>query len=203
MRGKILLLAILLAGLVSAVVIESGDAGEQFAMDKADEMCGEPGVEGVHICLGNVVRVVWSDESKGVTFYEPEGNVVNCPPVPPSEMGGECVQLMHPNYCAEESICGDVEPVEFPGGTEGEIIYNGTPVEEEEEEEVITTPEDTTDEEPEEEGTGEIVVPFGGGTTTTAGTEGEAYDWLVILVVVLALVAIVLLYLAFRRTTMH
>jgi len=202
MRGKMLLLAIMLVGLVSAVVIESGDAGEQFAKDKADEMCREPGVDGVHICLGNTVRVVWSDESKGVTFYEPEGNIVNCPPVPPSQMGGECVQLMHPNYCPEESVCGDIEPVEFPGGTEGEIIYNGSPVEEEEE--VITTPADVVEEEPEtEEGTGEIVVPFGGGTTTTAGTEGEAYDWLVIIVVVLALVALVLLYLAFRRTTMH
>ena len=201
MRGKILLLAIMLVGLVSAAIIESGDAGERFASEKADEMCGEPGVDSVHICLGNTVRVVWSDESRGVTFYEPEGNVVNCLPVEPTQMGGECIQLMHPNYCPEESVCGEDEKVEFPGGTEGEIIYDGVPVEEEEEE-VMTTPGEVTETQPPEE-EGEIVVPFGGTTTTTAGTEGEAYDWLVILVVVLALIAILLLYLAFRRTTMH
>lgn len=200
MRGKILLFAILLVGMVSAAIIESGDAGERFAAEKADEMCKEPGVESVHICLGNTVRVVWSDESRGVTFYEPEGNIRDCPPVAPAQMGAECMQLMHPNYCPEESVCGEDEKVEFPGGTEGEIIYDGVPVEEEEEEtEVITTP----DEVEEEEEKGEIIVPFTGDTTTTAGTEGEAYDWLVILVVVLALVAVVLLYFAFRRTTMH
>jgi len=202
MRGKILLLAIILVGLVSAAIIESGDAGERFAAEKADEMCGEPGVESVHICLGNTVRVVWSDESRGVTFYEPEGNVVNCPPVAPSQMGGECIQLMHPNYCPQESVCGEDEKVEFPGGTEGEIIYDGVPVEEEEDE-VMTTPGEVTETQTPEEEKGEIVVPFGGSTTTTAGTEGEAYDWLVILVVVLALIAVLLLYLAFRRTTMH
>ncbi len=200
MRGKLILLAILLAGLVSAVIIESGDAGERFAAEKAEEMCGEPGVESVHICLGNTVRVVWSDESKGVTFYEPEGNVVNCPPVAPTQMGGECIQLMHPNYCPLESVCGEYEKVSFPGGVEGEIIEEGVPVEEEEE--TLTTPGEVTPE-PVKRDEGEVVVPFSGPATTTAGTEGEAYDWLVILVVVLALVAVVLLYLAFRRTAMH
>lgn len=201
MRGKLILLAILLAGLVSAVIIESGDAGERFAAEKAEEMCSEPGVESVHICLGNAVRVVWSDESKGVTFYEPEGTIVNCPPVAPTHMGAECIQLMHPNYCPLESVCGEYEKIEFPGGVEGEIIYDGVPVEEEEEE-VLTTPEEVR-QEPAKRDDGEVVVPFSGPATTTAGTEGEAYDWLVILVVVLALVAVVLLYLAFRRTSMH
>ena len=138
MRGKILLFAILLVGLASAVIISSGDAGEQFAEDKSAEMCAEPGVEAVHICLGNVVRVVWTDESRGVTFYEPDGNIVDCPPGEPADMGGECVQLMHPNYCPDESVCGDTEPVEFPGAETEEETEEEVPEEEEEEE--ITTP---------------------------------------------------------------
>jgi len=94
-----------------AVIIESGDAGEEFSLDMAELKCQE-GADAVYVCLGNVVKAV---SPNGSTFYKPDGKVVYCPDVAPSEMGAECVQMLVPNYCPEESRCGASEPEVFPG----------------------------------------------------------------------------------------
>ncbi len=206
MNMKPLLILLMLAGLYFAIWI-SGDAGEAWSREKAEEMCTKTDVAAVYICLGNVVDVVWKDESKGSTFYKPDGNVVNCPPLSPSEMGAACMQLMMPNYCTlDDNVCGETPPEEFPGAkTEGELIYEGVPEEEEvppEEEEVppeepveIITP--PPEEVPEKPGV-TIEMPK---KTIPVNTGEEGIDSLVLVVVVLAIIAIIFLYLTFRRTT--
>ncbi len=99
-----------------AYVIESGDGGKEFANKTTTEKCKEDNVQAVYTCLGNVVRVVSSLPGEGSTFYKPDGKVVNCPVVAPSEMGAECLQLMTPNYCPIEAECGrSPVPQVFPG----------------------------------------------------------------------------------------
>lgn len=115
--NKVALLAVLL--LVApgfAAIIESGDNGEQFATDTANAQCNGENVQAVYHCLGNIVRVVSSLEGEGSTFYKPDGRVIRCPVVPPSEMGAECLQMMTPNYCPTEAECGNAPvPQVFPG----------------------------------------------------------------------------------------
>jgi hypothetical protein len=115
--NKVALLAVLL--LVApgfAAVIESGDNGEQFAIDTANAQCNGENVQAVYHCLGNIVRVVSSVEGEGSTFYKPDGRVIRCPVVPPSQMGAECLQMMTPNYCPTEAECGNAPvPQVFPG----------------------------------------------------------------------------------------
>lgn len=201
MNLKTIFVLLMLAGLQFAL-ITSGDAGEEWAMEKAEEMCRNSEVAAVYICLGNTVSVIWEDESKGTTFYEPEGNIVNCPPVAPSEMGAECMQLMMPNYCTtDNNICGSIEPEAFPGGeTEGEIIYNGVPVEEETEEPEETTQEETEETKPADTGKTVLVEPSTG-TTSAAPTAEGTLDNLILIIFGLAVVAIILLYFVFKRTT--
>jgi len=117
---KILPIFIMLLGFSFAYIIESGDNGAQFAADKASAVCTEGNVEAVYICLGNVVKAVSSDTSIGSTFYKPDGKVVRCPLVAPTDMGGECLQMMVPNYCPGASVCGESPEKVFPG-------QNGTP----------------------------------------------------------------------------
>lgn len=117
---KILPIFIMLLGFSFAYVIESGDNGAQFAADKASAVCAEGNAEAVYVCLGNVVKAVSSDPSIGSTFYKPDGKTVSCPVVAPTDMGGECLQMMVPNYCPGASVCGDSPEKVFPG-------QNGTP----------------------------------------------------------------------------
>ena len=113
-RGALAL--ILLLGVSFADIIESGDNGVQFAGDTAAAKCQEPDVQAVYKCLGNVVRVVSSVPGEGSTFYKPDGRVVYCPVVEPKDMGGECLQLMHPNFCPNQAQCGAAPmPQVFPG----------------------------------------------------------------------------------------
>lgn len=199
MNLKIVFVLLMLAGLQFALIM-SGDAGEKWAQEKAQEMCQQPGVGAVYICLGNAVDVVWADESKGSTFYEPEGTVVNCLPVAPTDMGAECMQLMMPNYCTlDDNVCGYVAPEEFPGGeTEGEIIYNGTPEPEKVTEPETTTPETTTPE------TKKSVIVVGEPSETTPAivpTMDSTLSNLILIVFVLAVIAIIVLFFIFKRTT--
>lgn len=200
MNLKIIFVLLMFAGLQFALIM-SGDAGEKWAMEKAQEMCQQPGVGAVYICLGNTVNVVWADESKGSTFYEPEGTVVNCLPVAPTDMGAECMQLMMPNYCTlDDNVCGHLAPEEFPGGeTEGEIIYNGTPEPEQVTEPETTPPETTTAKE-----TKKSVIVVGEPSETTPAiipTMDNTLSNLILIVFVLAVIAIIVLFFIFKRTT--
>jgi hypothetical protein len=113
-RGIFIMLLMLSASF--AYVIETGDGSKEFAESTAAEKCGEGDVQAVYMCLGNTVRVVSSLSGEGSTFYRPDGRVVHCPVVPPSEMGAECLQLMAPNYCPTEAECGiSPAPEVFPG----------------------------------------------------------------------------------------
>lgn len=201
--GTIVLVMLALSGLLFAVIVnvgdspiwESGDAGERFAQQKSQEMCTEPGVDSVYICLGNVVKVDWQEEGRGSTFYEPEGNTVECPLAAPTEMGAECVQLMHPNYCPDESVCGEVTQQEFPGGVEYQ-----EEVEEAEEvtEEPVQPPEEVTEEEPDV-----VVTPAEEETPAPTADTREpsetAIDNLVWMVLGLGVLTIVVLYFMFKR----
>ncbi|MBD3210910.1 hypothetical protein GF318_06030 [Candidatus Micrarchaeota archaeon] len=112
-------LAILLAFSVScAAVIESGDNGLQFAEDTSQALCQEENVSAVYICNGNVVRADSAVSGEGSTFYRPDGSLVHCPDVAPPEMGAQCLQMMIPNFCPQESVCGETPPREFPGQEE-------------------------------------------------------------------------------------
>ncbi len=104
-----------------ADIITSGDSGAQFVDDTAAAQCKAPDVQAVYKCLGNIVRVVSSVPGEGSTFYKPDGKVVHCPVVPPSQMGAECLSMMGPNYCPVQAECGESPaPGVFPG-------QNGTP----------------------------------------------------------------------------
>ncbi len=201
MNIKPLLVLLMFSGVLYPAIWMSGDAGEAWSKDKAEEMCARSDVAAVYICLGNTVSVLWKDESKGTTFYEPEGTVVNCPPVAPTDMGAECMQLMMPNYCTtDDNVCGDVAPEEFPGGeTEGEIIYNGVPVQEEEVEEEQPPAEE--EETPPTEENGGVVSTGPRVVSSRTPTMEGALDNMVLVVAVLAVIVIALLYLVFRRTT--
>ncbi len=104
-----------------ADIITSGDSGAQFVNDTAAAQCNSPDVQAVYKCLGNIVRVVSTVPGQGSTFYKPDGKVVRCPVVPPSQMGAECLSMMGPNYCPIQAECGESPaPAVFPG-------QNGTP----------------------------------------------------------------------------
>ena len=118
---KVIPIFILLLALSSAVIIiQSGDNGAQFSADKSSALCKEGNAEAVYICLGNVVKAVSSEPNPTSTFYKPDGRIVVCPVAAPTDMGGECLQMMVPNYCQNVSVCGAAPEKTFPG-------QNGTP----------------------------------------------------------------------------
>lgn len=207
MKAEIVLVMLILSGFVFAETVEvgsaiweSGDAGESFAQEKSQEMCAQPGVEAVYICLGNSVKVVWEDESRGCTFYEPEGNVVECPDVAPTDMGAECMQMMMPNYCPDESVCGQAQPQEFPGET-----YNENQEYEEEEspsekEEATQPPEEETPEQQETQQTGyQETTETSAPAAQTKETSETAMDNLVWIVLFLGVATVAVLYLMFKK----
>ncbi len=113
---KILLLLIFTMTIsFSDVLFVSGDNGEQFAKDMISQKCGQPDIQAVYRCNGNVVKVIYVDEEKGSTFYRPDGRITNCPPLPPPQLGAECLQMLMPNYCPDVSECGNAEHGVFPG----------------------------------------------------------------------------------------
>ena len=200
MNLKPLLVLLMLMGFSFALIM-SGDAGEEWSKQKANEMCAREDVASVYICLGNVVDVIWKDESKGSTFYKPDNGTVDCPPGAPSEMGAECMQLMMPNYCElDDDVCGEAPPEEFPGGVtedeqppvEEEPEVEAPPEEEQPEEEISSPP-------PEQPTVVKEPPSVGEGAPTMEGT----FDNLVLIVVVLAVIALIVLYFVFKRTTGH
>ena len=103
-------LLLILATLSHALIIESGDGGAAFATDTSVKKCREANVAGVYVCSGNVVKAVSAVPGEGSTFYKPDGRVITCPPVAPSDMGAECVQLLSPHLCPNESVCAAALP---------------------------------------------------------------------------------------------
>jgi hypothetical protein len=99
------------------VTIPFGDNGASFAANTSAAMCNSSDVQAVYTCIGNVVRVVSSVPGEGNTFYKPDGRVVACPIAAPTKIGGECVQLLMPNFCGVETVCGNSTaiPQVFPG----------------------------------------------------------------------------------------
>jgi hypothetical protein len=94
--------------------------------------CKADGVQAVYVCNGNVVRVVSSIPGEGSTFYKPDGRVISCPAAVPSQIGGECMQLLMPNFCPAGSRCGNSTAAQqaFPGQNDSaEQIGNASPVE--------------------------------------------------------------------------
>ncbi|MFN7991802.1 MAG: hypothetical protein U0R44_06635 [Candidatus Micrarchaeia archaeon] len=113
---SLFVLLMALASVSFAELIQSGDNGASFANATAAAKCREPDVQAVYKCLGNIVRVVSSVPGEGSTFYKPEGKVVRCPVVQPTQMGAECLQMLTPNYCPVQAECGAAPvPQVFPG----------------------------------------------------------------------------------------
>ncbi len=209
---SIILLAILLLFTTSfAAIIESGDNGVQFAEDTAAAYCHAENVQAVYHCLGNVVRVVSTVEGEGSTFYKPSGVVVHCPVVAPTDMGAECLQMMTPNYCPTEAECGDAPvPQVFPGqndtpeqtGDEDYYIIDGEAAsdnitEEAPEPVVIEEPEESyiPEKEPPELVKNEEVLP--------AATENKVDNLLgdlAIVILVLGVLAVVILFMLFKKS---
>ena len=111
----IAMMLLLLSTFVFASAIESGDAGKSFAENLSLQMCLNSGIKAVYVCNGNVVKVVHTNTSRGSTFYKHDGAVINCPDVPASKMGALCVQMLLPNFCPNNSVCGTAPAQIFPG----------------------------------------------------------------------------------------
>ncbi|MBU0591178.1 hypothetical protein KKF81_04950 [Candidatus Micrarchaeota archaeon] len=150
MRWAIAFLMLLMFSASFAVLIVSGDGGIEFAERTVVEKCAEPNVKAVYTCLGNVIRVVSSVPGQGSTFYKPDGKIVDCPIVAPTDMGAECLQMMTPNYCPVQADCGESfgEQV-FPGQedsaeqTQDDNYYIVDTSDESEQESEITVPDNT------------------------------------------------------------
>ena len=95
-----------------------------FAQSKSAQMCNSANVQAVYVCIGNVVRVVSSVPGAGSTFYKPDGEVVQCPVATPTQIGASCVQLLMPNFCPAQGVCGNSSTQIFPG-TNGSAEQTG------------------------------------------------------------------------------
>lgn len=204
MRGKILLLLLLAFGLLSAALVTSGDAGISFAKNKTAEMCSQYGVGPVYVCGGNVVRVDWTNTTKGSTYFYPDSRIVSCLPVEASKQDAACVQLTMPNYCPAAPNCtGLVQPPEEPeqNVTTNETVANETGTNETV---IPEQPPEQPPQQPNKTEQGGISIPFvgtiGGGKATA---ESNPLDNAALIVVVVAILLVVGLYFVFKRTVMH
>jgi len=198
---------LLLLTVFSWALIISGDAGEEWAKNKSQEMCARSDVAAVYICLGNTVDVVWKDKSKGSTFYRPDGRVVDCPPDQPTNMGAECMQLMMPNYCTlDKNVCGERPPEEFPGGikTEEQPKQPSQPTPQQPPQQPSEQPQIQPSQQQNISSEVSLIPPSlppqkEGATTTISGT----LDNLIIAIFVLGVITLLVLYFAFKRTTRY
>jgi hypothetical protein len=213
--NKVAIFALLLLAAPSfAVIIESGDNGEQFAQDTIAAQCNQENVQAVYHCFGNVVKVVSSLEGQGSTFYKPDGNVVHCPVVAPTELGAECLQMMAPNYCPSDAACGGSPEQIFPG-------QNGTPEQTGDEDYYVDEEQEVVSEENQtEETVPEVIAPepepqkpvsrppaetteYKGEEEIPAATENKVDNLLsdlTIVIIVLGLVAVGILFMLFKKS---
>lgn len=201
-RGIFILLIMLSVSF--AYVVESGDGGKEFAEQTAAAKCGEENVQAVYLCTGNVVRVVSSLSGVGSTFYKPDGKVVHCPVVPPSDLGAECLQLMMPNYCQIEAECGESPaPQVFPGQNDtpeqtGDLDYyivDGAALDEVEEEIVVPA-------KPEPPRTSSVGDNENEADISMASPSGinSALDHLVAVLLLLGMVSVGVLFMMFKSS---
>ncbi len=113
-----------LAVILMLVALTFSQNSTSFAQNKSVEMCKSANVQAVYVCIGNVVRVVSSVPGEGSTFYKPDGEVVQCPVATPTQIGASCVQLLMPNFCPAQSVCGNSTAQIFPG-TNGSAEQTG------------------------------------------------------------------------------
>lgn|SRR5208283_1635940 len=113
-----------LAVLLMLVALTFSQNSTSFAQNKSAQMCNSSNVQAVYVCIGNVVRVVSSVPGRGSTFYKPNGEVVQCPVAAPTQIGASCVQLLMPNFCPAQSVCGNSTAQIFPG-TNGSAEQTG------------------------------------------------------------------------------
>ncbi len=92
----------------NATIITSGDGGAAFAVDTSVAKCRENNNTNVFLCIGNIVKIGSTLDMNGSTFYKPDGSVVECPDIEPTDMGAECVQLLHINSCQNVSVCANL-----------------------------------------------------------------------------------------------
>lgn len=200
---EVFIFFMLLAGFAYAV---SPLEGEAFANETVAAKCAQDNVQAVYFCSGDVVRVVSALPGAGSTFYTPEGKVISCPVVAPTEMGAECMHMMTPNFCLVQAECGSA-PVEdtFPGQADSpeQTGDAGYYVDEE-----TAATSGTGEETPEP-----VVPPKKPATPSTARTSPESdvpapaaanfefsVDGLVIVLFALGLVSVAVLFLAFRNS---
>lgn len=202
---------ILISALSFAEIIQSGDNGAQFVDETAAAKCQEPDVQAVYKCLGNIVRVVSSVPGQGSTFYKPDGRVVYCPIVEPTDMGGECLQLMHPNFCPLQAECGAAPvPQIFPGqndtpeqtGDADYYIIEGQAASDSlsppEEPSPVAAPAPRKSSGP--AANGEIEVPAATATAGTAGNLDTPLNYMLYLVLLLGVGSVGVLFFLFKNS---
>lgn len=208
-KALILLLVIFsISSIAFSAIVESGDNGKQFAADTSTMKCQEMQTKAVYICKGNVVKVVAQDGLN--TFYKPDGRVITCRDgASPAQMGAECVQLLMPNICPTQSVCGASTSTPFPGANTSSttINTNGTVVTTTPDPVEITTPQtqqpetnnQSTNQQPtqnnEEQNTNEDIV-----TTYPTRSLDAAPDNLTFIIIGLGLASLVVLFFMFRKT---
>ncbi|MFH1394008.1 MAG: hypothetical protein ABII71_00300 [Candidatus Micrarchaeota archaeon] len=191
---------VLLSSAAFAAILTSGDGGAEWAQVTAREKCQEENVGAVYLCLGNVVRVVSTVPGAGSTFYEPDGNIARCPLVSPSEMGAECVQMTMPNYCPDEVVCGEAEEHVFPGHSDYEAVMEPEEAPEPTPEPEVPEPALISSDEPEDEPAPQKADERKTTKPETV-TDESIFSNLAFMVLVLGVVAILVIYFLFRRTT--
>ncbi len=193
---------LVLAMPAQAIILESGDGGAEFAAKLSVEKCREDGTKEVYICTGNAVKVISSVEGKGSTFYKPDGRVISCPDVAPTEMGGECIQMFTPNYCPEEPLCAVSAKQSSPEpATEVEpepLQEQATTETGDSDETTVSEPEKTTEKKKntsETETGREMDIP-----TAQNAVFDQALDNLSLIVILLGVVALALLFTMFKNS---
>lgn len=214
MKAYLLFMVLLVvSSSVSAAILTSGDAGEEWAINISAEKCSEQRVDSVYICLGNVVKVVSTETGAGSTFYKPDGKIVSCPIVAAPQLGAECIQLTMPNYCPGVSVCGEAKEQVFPGHSDfdkqvDEVEQETEPSEivvEPEVQEQEETPEQQKETTPQEPTTDPVqtIRKTGatGGSNWNVDILASILDSTAVIVLGIGLLVVVLIYAMFKRTT--
>jgi len=197
MEPKLFFLGLLFIGLLNAIVV-SGDGGVSFAKNKSAEMCSDPRVSEVFICVDNTVKVVWAESEKGTTFYSPAGKITDCPPVALGQASAECVRFSMPNYCTKKIEC-EKKPIE--NITKNETTYENItekpseekPAEEKPKEEKPSGGGSILDNKP-------VVIPYTGSSKQQASATGDIFSSPIIIVLAVMIVLLIALYFVFKKT---
>ncbi|MBI5228450.1 hypothetical protein HY988_07705 [Candidatus Micrarchaeota archaeon] len=195
----LMFLLIISASFAQIIETQPGDNGKQFASDTSAAKCKDTNAKAVYVCYGNVVKVVWKDSAQGSTFYKPDGQVVNCPPGTPAQMGAQCLQMMTPNYCPGSSQCGSSPPETFPGLNpvpSDNTSKNVTPTTPAPEPTPVVKPTPNPEPTPAKNNT---IVDNSGSPSYPANVDNN-FNNLILVLIVIAIVAIIVLFTMFRSS---